>query len=349
MNKLKIVLMKIVKRILIGIIILILLIVLVSFFLPSTVHVQRSEKVNATNAVIYDFVNDLKKWKHWSPWFSIDTTTVYTFSENPVGEGAWYTWKSENPEVREGKLTIIKNKQFSIIECEMDFGPMGISTSTFRFDSIENGTNITWSMDSEGKGITWYFYVMSKYINLFMDKGIGASFERGLKSLKSVSEAVPKKETIAGFDVEERMLEKMNVLSIRETLKNDEIGKRIGQNYSLIGQYMSKENIMEINSPMIILHNMDTAASEIEFAIPVGANAKSKGKIIFSELPSTNAYVVKFYGLYSKTAPVYDAAKKYIESKGKKISGPSREVYITDPGIEKDTAKWLTEIVFPIE
>ena len=43
------------------------------------------------------------------------------------------------------------------------------------------------------------------------------------------------------------------------------------------------------------------------------------------------------------------AAKKFIESKNKKQAGPPREVYITDPGIEKDTAKWLTEIIFPVE
>ena len=147
----------------------------------------------------------------------------------------------------------------------------------------------------------------------------------------------------------EKKLPEIKILSIREELKNTEIGKRIGQNYMLIGKYMAKENIKETGSPLIILHSIDSNNSEIEFAIPADSTAKSNGKIIFSELASTNAFVVKYYGAYNKIAPVYDAAKKYIESKGKKISGSTREVYITDPAIEKDTSKWLTEIVFPVD
>ena len=46
---------------------------------------------------------------------------------------------------------------------------------------------------------------------------------------------------------------------------------------------------------------------------------------------------------------IYFIKSAFILNKGKKISGPIREVYVTDPGMEKDTTKWLTEIIFPIE
>ena len=182
-----------------------------------------------------------------------------------------------------------------------------------------------------------------------MDKNVGSAFQKGLDNLKKIGEAIPRKETVAGFDVEEKMLEKMNILSIRGMMKNTEIGMKIGQNYSLIGHYMARFGIKEAGSPLIITHQTGVAESDIECAIPVDSTAKTNGKIIFSELPASNTFVIKYFGSYGKIAPVYEAAKKYIEAKGKKNSGPPREVYVTDPGMEKDTAKWLTEIVFPVE
>ncbi len=339
--------MKILKRIAIGIFILILLIVLISFFLPSKVHVERSVEMNAKPDVVFGIINDLDKWKQWSPFIEMDTTATMVYSEPSEGVGAWYTWNGKNS--GEGKLTIIQSTPYSFINCEMNFGAMGIATGAFKIDSVANGVKVTWSLDSDGEGISWYFYVMSKYLYMVMDKNLGQEFEKGLNKIKQIAEDIPQKETVAGFDVEEKILTGINILSIRETVKNSEIGMKIGQNYTLIGQYMTKAKISVTGSPLIILHAMQADDCEIEFAIPVDSTAKTSGKIIFSELPSTNAIVVKYFGSYSKTASLYDAVNKYIESKGKKISGPSREVYITDPGIEKDTAKWLTEIVFPVE
>jgi effector-binding domain-containing protein len=62
-----------------------------------------------------------------------------------------------------------------------------------------------------------------------------------------------------------------------------------------------------------------------------------------------NVLVVKYYGDYNKVESVYIAAYDYIKAKGKASTGAPMEIYITDPGMEKDTAKWLTEIVFPLD
>jgi effector-binding domain-containing protein len=48
-------------------------------------------------------------------------------------------------------------------------------------------------------------------------------------------------------------------------------------------------------------------------------------------------------------SPVYIAAYQYLENNNMALNGPIREVYITDPQEEKDTANWITEIVFPVQ
>jgi hypothetical protein len=49
--------------------VLIILLVIISFFLPGKVHVERTAVIRAEPAVIYGQVADLKNWPKWAPWF----------------------------------------------------------------------------------------------------------------------------------------------------------------------------------------------------------------------------------------------------------------------------------------
>jgi len=342
--------MKILKRTGIGILFLILLIIIISFFLSSKVHVERSLEMKTKSEIPFSFVNDLQKWKQWSPWFSLDTTAVYTFSGTTEGAGSWYTWKSKHSDVGSGKLTLTQSKPLSFIQSEMNFGAMGIATSSFKFEQASNDMlKVTWSMDSDGKGIPWYFYVMSKYINLFMDKNVGSAFEKGLNNLKKISEAMPQKDMIAGFEVEEKRLDSIHVLSIRKMMKNQEISNELRKCFLTLGDFMKRNNVKPSGSPMIIIHTNGIAETEIETAIPMNASVKDNNEVKSSVIPSTKAFVVNYMGWIGNAAPVYEQSKKFIESKHRITSGPPREVYLYDPTMEKDTAKWLTQIVFPVE
>ena len=338
--------MKTLKFIGIGLLGLILLLLVISFFLPSHVRIERSMEMNSTPNKPFMLVNNLKDWNQWSPWSKIDPKTEWTYSEQAEGVGAWNTWKSNHREVGAGKLTIIESSPEKI-KTEIDFEGQGKSIAEFTFTPTDKGTKVTWAMESN-LGMN----PVKKLFGLLMDKMLGKMFTDGLTNMKEVVEAMPveaKKEAIAGFEVEERVMDKMMVLSVREMVKNAEIGKKIGECFGMIGVYMKKNKIKQSSMPLTIWHKYGEKESDMEAVIPIDMVSKSEGKIKYSELPSTNSYVVKYYGAYEKTAPVYDEAFKYIESKGKKVSGSPREIYMTDPGMEKDTAKWLTEIVFPVE
>lgn len=57
--------MKTLKRILIGILAIIVLLVIVAFFLPSKAYVERSIVINAVPRIVFDQVNTLKNWEKW--------------------------------------------------------------------------------------------------------------------------------------------------------------------------------------------------------------------------------------------------------------------------------------------
>ena len=84
-------------------------------------------------------------------------------------------------------------------------------------------------------------------------------------------------------------------------------------------------------------------------AIPVSHAAASDGKVMPGMIQPGNAVLVHHYGSYEKMGNAYSAIHQYIAKNNKKVTGPSWEIYMVAPGAEKDTAKWRTDIYFPVE
>src|SRR6185503_12182168 len=85
--------MKILKKILIAVGLLLLVLIIVSQFLPSTYHVERSVVIAAKAEAIHPWVNNLKKWPEWSAWTAAkDPTLVYQYEGPEEGVGAISKW-----------------------------------------------------------------------------------------------------------------------------------------------------------------------------------------------------------------------------------------------------------------
>ncbi|MFM2224371.1 MAG: hypothetical protein RJA07_573 [Bacteroidota bacterium] len=181
--------MKLVLKILkwVGIVIVALLVI--SFFLPSTSHVERTYVVKASPPVVYALVNDLHKWETWSPWYEMDKKMKITYNEIPSGKGASYTWVSQNKNVGNGSMEII-DATSNEIKTQMHFGDMGNPTATFKFEAVPEGTKVTWAFEGDCSENPFYLKPICRYFNLIMDKMIGPDFEKGLKNLDAVASPI---------------------------------------------------------------------------------------------------------------------------------------------------------------
>lgn len=168
----------------IGIVIVSLLVI--SFVLPSSYHVERSRVIKADVPVVFNLVNDLHQWKTWSPWYHLDTTAKMEYYGTGIGKGAGYSWDSKNKNVGKGKLTVTEVKDNEFITSDLTFDGMGTSKVKYSFVKEGDGTKITWAMDQDVSTIPVAMHPMSKYFFLFMDKMIGPDFEQGLKNMDSV-------------------------------------------------------------------------------------------------------------------------------------------------------------------
>jgi uncharacterized protein YndB with AHSA1/START domain len=177
------------KKILIGIVVVIGGFLAVVAMQPAEFRVVRSTSIAAPPAAVFAQVNDFHHWDAWSPWAKIDPEMKQTFEGAPSGTGAVYTWTG-NKDVGEGRMTVTESRPGELVRIRLDFiKPFeGTNTAEFTFKAEGAQTAVTWSMDGKKNFI-------SKAICMFMDmdKMLGGQFEKGLAQMKAVVEAAPKK------------------------------------------------------------------------------------------------------------------------------------------------------------
>src|SRR4051812_47520697 len=172
--------MKAIKKIVFGLIILIVALAAIGLVaLPRESKIERSIVIQAPAEVIFDQVNDLKKNEAWTPWK--DPTMKLTYGPVTEGKGASSTWTSKK--MGNGTMTIEESVPASTIRIGLDFGSMGTAKSTWTFAPEGEAVKVTETMTSDA-GMN----PAKRWMSLMSDKMVGPYFEKGLASLKQVSE-----------------------------------------------------------------------------------------------------------------------------------------------------------------
>ncbi|MEO8150182.1 MAG: SRPBCC family protein [Bacteroidia bacterium] len=337
--------MKAVKIILSIIAILIGLYVILCAVFPKTFDINRSITIKAPVDVAFEPINDFNQWQTWSPWKEKDTAMKITVT-GTIGEpGYKYEWESTKKDVGKGSLTRITTVQNKTIENDLFFADMGMTSRTyFSFEETPEGTKVTWG----DKGELPFF---SRIMSPMMEKMIAPDFEHGLAKIKALVEqhVAEAKTTASDIKVEEVDAPAMHYMSMRDTASNATIGMKIGKCYGEIGKVMKKQGLKEAGAPFAIYHDYHENYFDMEPGIQVDKVGKTDDKITYNEMIATKAVVAHYFGSYEGTGQGYGAANAYIKTKGLKIKGSPWETYITDPMTEKDTAKWQTDIYYPVE
>ena len=177
-----------IKKILIGLVVVIAVFVAIVALRPSDFRVERSAVVSAPAPVVFAQVNDLHNWDAWSPWAKLDPAAKQTFEGPRAGTGAAFAWVG-NSQVGEGRMTITESRPSELIRFRLDFVKpfAGTNTAEFSFKPQGDQTVVTWSMFG-----TQNFMAKAFCMFVSMDKMVGGEFEKGLVQMKSVAEAANK-------------------------------------------------------------------------------------------------------------------------------------------------------------
>lgn len=152
---------------------------------PGQFRVQRSARINASPERIFPHLVDFHRWTAWSPWEGIDPALNRTYSGAESGPGAVYAWHG-NRQVGEGRMEITSATPPNELTIKLDFLKPFKASNVTQFSLVPSGTttDVTWTMTGDSPFMSKLMGVM-----MDMDQFIGKDFDKGLASLKSVSEA----------------------------------------------------------------------------------------------------------------------------------------------------------------
>ena len=199
--------MKVLK--IIGIILLVVIVIAAVWVMtwPTEAHLERSTAINAPVEKVFSVVNDFGQTKHWNPWMKIDPEAQYTYSENTVGVGAYYSWTSNHDQVGNGRQEILESTENERVVTSMAFGDMtGTYTSDFILEADGEGTKLTWTYDGKGDAM------MDKFFFAMIDTFLSEPYEQGLENLKTYIENLPDPEP----EIEVEVMEGDSTLVVEE-------------------------------------------------------------------------------------------------------------------------------------
>ena len=174
-----------VKKILLGALAAIVLLLIFAATRPDTFRVERSITIKAAPDKVYALLNDFHQFPSWSPWQDLDPAMKVTYSGAASGQGAIYEWAG-NSTVGAGRMEILKTAPATGVSVKLDFLQPFEAHNTSDYSiapASADSTTVTWAMFGPSPYI-------SKLMGIFvsMDSMIGKDFERGLGKLKAVAE-----------------------------------------------------------------------------------------------------------------------------------------------------------------
>lgn len=312
---------------------------------PKGYQINRSIEVNASSEKIFALISSFENFKKWNPWSPLDTNMKTTI-KNDGQVGATYEW-SGNKNVGSGSMTVTEINSPTKFSYDLRFeGFDKASQCDMQITKGDSGQKVSWNMKAE-MPFPWNIFGLF----MGMEKSISKDFDSGLANLKKLAEDPSSNASIikADYKIETINWEKTNCLSVRKKIGFNEIASFFATHFPAIATLINK-NGGTCKAPFGIFFKYDEVnqMTDMAAAIPFTGAEKMKSKDYeVIEIPSSKAYKIEYYGPYEKTMGAYVSMNEFL-NKNFKRNDPDMviEEYITDPMIEKDSSKWLTNIYF---
>ena len=313
---------------------------------PSSYDVTRTKTIKAPVNVVFEQVNDFKKWYDWSPWIEKDSTLKFEYPEKTNGEGGSYSWTGKDGK---GSMKTLAVYQTDSINQELQFEGMSPSTVYWKFNKVNEGTEVVWGMKADNMSL------IQKAFVLFyggMDNMIGPDYERGLEKLDSVAIESMKKFEVGVIGVKEYGGGYYLYKTTNAT--NANISQMMAQQYGSIVAYMTQNQIQMNGMPLTVYQemNMEDGTVIMSNGIPVSekVDINDDSGILCGYIPKTKVIKTVLKGNYTNLSAAWAATMRYIaENNLEQSELKPFEIYTTDPGNYPNPADWITEIYVPIK
>lgn len=321
-------------------------VVILGLFAKKHYHIERSVEINAPLTEVHDFVRSFTNFNQWSPWQTLDPD-MKTLISGPDGQvGANYAWQG-NDKVGKGeqKITAITPDR---IDMQVKFEePFESESPVFLAFKENNGkTIVTWGMDMHPPFPLNGFMMFTD-----VDKAIGKDYENGLANLKRVSEEKAHK-TYKGYAIDMAETSPLQYfLGVRKTVSFAEVPAFMAENMPKLIKHIKENNGEIAGASSGLFWNYDESAgtTDMAAAIPIKKAVKTASGFEIFTVGGGQKLTINYFGDYSKSGAAHFAMDDYMAENELQSLAPVIEEYVTDPAMEKDTAKWLTKVMYYTE
>ncbi|MBB5014583.1 SRPBCC family protein [Rehaibacterium terrae] len=325
---------------------LVVLFFAVGWLLPDRVVVERGIHVARPPAEVHAVLDGFGRFNEWSPWAELDPQARYEFSGPPTGVGATLRW-SGNDAVGSGRQRIVESVAGERVVTALEFDGQGEATARFLLSPRDGGTDVLWRFEADFGGS-----IAGRWFGLFLDRLIGADYERGLARLKALLESGSGSASSAMVDGEEIDFVPLRLLYASGTAPVDDIhaiAEALAARYGEITALMQAQGVRQVGAPLTITHAVEDGVWRFDAAIPVDRNDIAlAGEVRAGMSPGGRALRFVHVGPYERLHAYWQGAMDWTAGHGYRQRGPVIAQYLSDPG-EMPPEALVTHLVVPIE
>lgn len=336
--------MRTLRYIVLALLFLLVVVIIVGFFLPAQVRLERSIEINRKAPVVFNVINSLENFNKWSPWYALDVNADYVVSGPSSGVGSKISWQG-NDKIGKGTNEIIESKQNVMIKTKFYFGKDDQPAySSLRLSETANKTTVTWAFEND-----FGYNVFYRYFGLVLEDMIAPDYEKGLKNLKAHVESLPLYD-YSHLSIIETPAESVYTVAREVQLDSQDVTEEIGKAYAEILAFLNKNKIEMSGTPKIITQASQNGAFSFLAAIPVeSVEIKDPtGSIQSQQMYQGKAIKLIHRGSYADFKKQYTIIDAYMSQNNLQTNGQAWEDFVTDSGVVKEQ-DLITHIYQPIK
>lgn len=325
--------------------IVLVLFVILLLVAPTQVHIERSRDIKAPATVVWEHITRFERFNAWSTWRKIEPGAQFRLDGVDGTVGASTSWKGEK--LGEGKLEHLSLQPYSEVRQRLSFyEPFEAVSDVYYLLKENNGvTQVTWAMDAS-------YPRPQNILGMFMKGSLEEDFAQGLKNLQKAAETDAVRQAVsAKLEVKEEKRPAITYGTIRKVVPMDQITSFYAAHLPEIFKSAMEAGLSPgVATGLFYKWDEKDGTTDMAAAVRLNKSGTLSGEgIEVLTLPAGNVVYVDFYGPYNKTIDAHHLIDQYLGQQGKKSKWPVIEEYITDPGVEKDSSKWLTKVVYYTE
>ena len=333
------------QKVLYGVGVLVALLLLGGFALPSKSRFVVSANIDAPRATVFALVNDMRRARLWSPITESDPNARVIFSGPDRGIGSTLSW--DGSIAGSGTQRISDSRPFEFVETIINANEPSQSRTWFELNEQSGVTQVKWGFEHD-----YGLNVIGRYLGLIVTGFIRQDYERGIASLQALAESLPRAD-FSKIEIDQLVVEAIDIayLSTTSAPTPGATSEALGAALFEILSFIDDNGLFEAGAPMSIARAFRGAELRFDAAIPVrgvtDATPRDGSGVRIGETYRGSVVRAKHIGGYRTLGETHRKIAAYFAALGIERNGDAWESYVSDP-TRTDEADLLTYIYYPI-